>query len=556
MPRRSSTPKLGEAQPAPAAPQIAPMGATGLEHHVGFVNDEKLLKLKGRRAMKEFREMYDNDAVVGGVVRLATEMVAQTEYDVEAAGADPANDLKAQMICKTSLGDMQSTWQECIDEIMLMGVFGHSYMEMWFKKRLGDSELVEFNSRYGDGLYGLGNIALRAQESLDRWSIGDDGRILGMWQRPAPSYNLRYIDINRALLFRTNAAKNNPEGRSWLRPGWRSWYLLKRMQELEGIGIERNVAGYPDFQAPLDYFLDGATDEQKAVLAELRKASERIRQDKLTGLLRPAEKNSEGKDTGFAFKLIQGTTTAAGLFDTIIKRYESRLAISMLGEIVLIGQDGVGSLALSKTKKSMLAGALGAILRRVEDVFNRHCFPRLVRANGLPGACAPRLKFEDVESADEAAFAAAVAQLIGAGALTPDESVERYIRDYLNLPELGAISPGQLEDTMGAANERINGAEDPGSVDAPQVERALDHTEQPASPTRQAPAQLPLPIEQVAPEGPTMTDAECAAHAGVSVNTIRRAIQRGQMPGTKIGNSYRVQRDDFATFMRGGKRGE
>src|SRR3990167_2627092 len=180
--RRTYNPKLGEAQPAPSAPQIAPMGGTALVHYAGQVNDEKLLKLAGRRAMSQFREMMDNDAVVGGVMRLATEMVAQTEYSIEAAGTDPETDAKGKMIAETALDDMQSTWQECIDEIMTMGAFGHAYMEMWFKKRLGDHDLIEFNSKHNDGLYGIGNIQLRAQESLDRWSIDDDGRILGMWQ--------------------------------------------------------------------------------------------------------------------------------------------------------------------------------------------------------------------------------------------------------------------------------------------------------------------------------------------------------------------------------------
>jgi len=61
-------------------------------------------------------------------------------------------------------------------------------------------ELKEFNSIHADGMYGFGNIQLRSQESLDRWNIAEDGTILGMWQRPAPTYKLKYIDMHRALL--------------------------------------------------------------------------------------------------------------------------------------------------------------------------------------------------------------------------------------------------------------------------------------------------------------------------------------------------------------------
>ena len=534
MVQRQKSPKRGQRTDAPSAPSLTQYGSSGLSHSWGSINDEPLLKLKGRRAMKEFREMYDNDAVVGGVVRLATEMVAQTEWSMEAAGTDPATDEKAKFICETSLRDMQSTWQEFIDEVMTMGVFGHAFMEMWFKKRLGDHDLKEFNSRHADGFYGIANIALRAQESLERWNLADDGDILGMWQRPAPSYDVRYIDMHRAVLFRTSSAKNNPEGRAWLRPGWRSWWICKRMQELEGIGIERDVAGYPDFQVPLEYFLEGATADQVAMLAEIKTMVERVRQDKYAGIVRPSELNNEAKPTGFKFGLIQGGSRNAGVFGEIIKRYESRVAVSMLGEVVLIGQDGVGSLALSQTKRSMLAGALGAVLRRIEDVLNRHVFPRLVRANGLPGASAPKLKFEDIETADVLAFSQAIGALVSGGVLTPDTAVETYVRDYLNLPPIGDVSADQVAEATALAAEPTDELVDPNA------ERALTVVEESAGPAK--------------PQGPSMTPDEAAEYCGVSRSSIIAAIRRGQLPGAKVGSSYRVLREDLTAHMRGGLR--
>ena len=555
---KQSRVKQGQRTDAPSAPSLAAQGTSGLNQQWGFINDEPQLKLKGRRAMKEFREMHDNNAVVGGIVRLATDLIAQTEWSVEAAGSDPSTDLVAKHIAETSLRDMQSTWQECVDEIMTMAPFGHANMEMWFKKRLGDHELKEFNSKHADGYYGLANLALRAQESLDHWNIADDGDILGMWQRPAPSYNLRYIDAHRSVLFRTNAAKQNPEGRSWYRPGWRSWWICKRMEEIEGIGVERDVSGYPDFQVPLEYFLAGATAEQTAMLTAIKKMAERIRQDKYAGIVRPSKLDRENNPTGFDFSLISSGSRNATVFDLIIKRYESRIAISLLGEFVLLGQDKVGSFALASTKTNMFATALGAVLNRIADMFNRHVFPRLVRANGLPGACSPTLKFEDIESDDATAFASSVGQLVGAGVLTPDNAVERYVRDYLNLPPIGEVSPAQLEDANGVAQERVNGADDPGIVDAADVARGMAGAvpgDAKSSPAAASGHQLPLPlnVEQSA-DSPTMSPDECAAHAGVSRASIIAAIRRGQLPGTKIGASYRIPREDFMAFMSGGRR--
>ena len=79
---------------------------------------------------------------------------------------------------------------------------------------------------------------------------------------PPPSYNLYTIPIDKALLFRTKSRKDNPEGRSILRNAYRSWYFKRRIQEVEGIGIERDLAGLPVMYAPADLDIWNPDDEQ------------------------------------------------------------------------------------------------------------------------------------------------------------------------------------------------------------------------------------------------------------------------------------------------------
>ncbi|MCE2604181.1 hypothetical protein LH384_34385, partial [Pseudomonas aeruginosa] len=55
---------------------------------------------------------------------------------------------------------------------------------------------------------------------------------------------------DRALHFVTKSRKNNPEGRSVLRGAYRAWYFKRRIQEIEGIGLERDLAGFPVLTAP------------------------------------------------------------------------------------------------------------------------------------------------------------------------------------------------------------------------------------------------------------------------------------------------------------------
>ena len=76
--------------------------------------------------------------------------------------------------------------------------------------------------------------------------------LTGMSQMPPPDFGVLTIPLEKALHFRTTSVKNNPEGRSILRTAYRSWYFKTRIQEIEGIGIERNLAGFPVLYAPPD----------------------------------------------------------------------------------------------------------------------------------------------------------------------------------------------------------------------------------------------------------------------------------------------------------------
>ena len=246
--------------------------------------------------------------------------------------------------------------------------------------------------------------------------------------------------------------------------------------------------------------------------------------------------------TGFKFGLIQGGSRNASVFDTVIKRHESRIGISLLGEFMLLGQEKVGSFALSSDKTDMFAMAMVAVLRRIEDVINRRLSPRLMRANGLPGACAPKFKFGDIERTDVLAFSQAIAGLVSASVLTPDNSIETYVREYLSLPPLGEVSPGQLEDAVGSQNELIDSEPDNPGVDVEDVNRATVAVEAAAD-------------EAPPPESAAMTVAQAADFLSVSQGSISSALKRGKLPGNKVGAGWRILREDLMRYMAGGNSG-
>jgi hypothetical protein len=69
-----------------------------------------------------------------------------------------------------------------------------------------------------------------------------------------------------------NNSKNNPEGRSLLRNAYRPWYYKHRIEEIEAVGVERDLAGLPIAYLPPEYLSSSATADQ----IQVRNAIEQI----------------------------------------------------------------------------------------------------------------------------------------------------------------------------------------------------------------------------------------------------------------------------------------
>ena len=112
---------------------------------------------------------------------------------------------------------------------------------------------------------------------------------MGLVQMPPPDYGLIEIPVEKLLLFRTKSRKGNPEGRSILRNAYRDWYFKRRIQEIEGIGIERDLAGFPVLTAPESMDIWNTEDaEMVAARAQAERIVQNIRRDSLEGLVMPA----------------------------------------------------------------------------------------------------------------------------------------------------------------------------------------------------------------------------------------------------------------------------
>jgi hypothetical protein len=418
---------------------FASFGSPGLERYgaVSRIYDEFLRELQGPQGMKNFREMADNSAIAGAILFAAEHLMRRVTMTIQPKDTSQEAQQVAQLTRQAIFEDMEMTWPDQISEIMTMLPFGHALLEMRMKRRLGPSAPTQYDtlatqlypvddktqpfvanpykpraessgigypspnwapSRFSDGLIGFRSWELRAQETLYMWEFDEDSHPIAMQQMAAPDYRIRRIPLAKSLLFRTKVNKGNPEGKSILRNGWLDYYFSKNIQIFEGIGIERDMAGYPMIQImkpdlnnslPVPDVWNPKDPNSVMMLAQLKKMVRNVRRDEQEGMVMPwwAE-----------FKLL--STGSRRSFDTnaIVSRHDQRIAMAVMADFILLGHEAVGSKALATTKVGLFTSALTSFLDAICAIINRQAIPLLLRMNGIDEKLSPEMTHGDVES--------------------------------------------------------------------------------------------------------------------------------------------------------------
>lgn len=438
------------AAPSTASIPTGEIGVTGLRHSWGIVQEEFLRELDGERGRKIFAEMESNDATVGAILNAITLFLRAVKWKAEPAGDETADEsFSEQAIAEAEFvdslwGDMSHSWEDFVTEVLSMLTYGWHYAEIVWKRRDGPGQAdPSKRSRYDDGRIGIRKIAPRSQDTLDRWEMQDDGGIDGMWQRPPDGMlgQTVFIPIWRSLLFRTRSRKNSPEGYSILRTAYRAWWFLKRIQEYEAIGIERDLAGLPVVKVPANILRSNASPADKAALSKFVNIARDLRMNHHAGVVIQSDpwRDADGKISNVPMVSIEllsssGTRT----IDTVEvkKGYQIDIARSVLAEFLMLGADSAGSWALSSDKTTFFTRAIEALLDQVGSPINRYALPRLWALNGLEPDLMPTMVPGNVAPRDIAVLGKFLSDVASAGGpLFPDDDLEAYIREQARLPK-------------------------------------------------------------------------------------------------------------------------
>lgn len=392
------------------------LGATGRQQWGSMVRVETDPKLMGLTGMNKFDEIRRTDQTGAAMYLALTLPIRGVRWSCEPGGPTPADEAAAEFAW-SCFDDMSTSFGDVIGDACTMFTFGWSYLEMVLKRRSGRGSL------YDDGRVGFKKIALRPQRTLARWDIADDGDIKGLVQLTSAGGQVE-IPLDRSLLFRTSREGDDPEGISIYRPAVRPYTYRRRLEQVEGIGLYRRWAGFPEVKLPpgatsrADVAEGEVSDEQRA--EELVQA---IYEDRMMGAYLP---------DGWELTLggPEGNVDAT-MGETIIRK-DAEMARAILAQFLLLGLKTVGTQALAQTLLESFTLSLEAYLGVMRDEFNRYAIPYLFRYNQFTGLTAlPTLQHTSPRSLDLTALSRFIGVLAGRGMLTADETTEGFLRSLV-----------------------------------------------------------------------------------------------------------------------------
>lgn len=451
---------------APKAQQ-KPQGIMGFKTSSGSIVEEFIRDLQFPAAGKVYQEMSSNDAVIGSCLYLIETVIRGANWDVIMDDPNAPFDEEAIAFVKSCMFDMSGqTWDDFICDALSMLIYGFSFHEIVYKIRRGPLEKdPKFKSKYSDGKIGWQMLAARSQATLSGWDIDKaTGKAIAFLQDPSlvgVDGDIVPLQIEGNLLFKTKSAFGNPEGWSVLRRAYRSWYFKKYIEELEGIGIERNLAGIPVLSPPPDVPLfDANNDEMVKLLEWAQTLVNNLRQDKNHGIILPS--------TEWQLDLLGTNSASKGLdTDVVIRRYEARCAMALLSDVILLGGDRTGSFALAEAKQSLFVSSLTAIVESITSKINQEAIPMLFALNNMTTESYPKIVAKDIETPDIKEVALILRSL--KVDITKNKKLFGYILEILHAPSLTKEEFEELMTTAEADNTKP-GDKGPGAADEPEAD--------------------------------------------------------------------------------------
>ena len=241
---------------------------------------------------------------------------------------------------------------------------------------------------------------------------------------------------DKVLFFRIEADSDFPLGKSLLYGAYSSWRAKKILQEYEAIGVAKNLSGVLEIKVPSEYlnkYFNEPNSDEALHVASLLDQAEMLHAGKGSYILLGSDTTDNGVDLFRVNAVGNGGSGQGSDVGAAIQRYNLEIQLSLQSMVLSIGSTGGGSFALSDNSTYLLSLFIDSIQKTLGGEW-LNMVKRIFELNSVEVPKDLGVEWDEVQPLDWDDFTRGWSRLVSAGAVTPTQELESFIRKEGNAP--------------------------------------------------------------------------------------------------------------------------
>ena len=392
----------------------AEQGSSGTMIFSGIFDEEYLVQLQGTERADLYDKMARSDDQVSMLLQARKNPIIMANWFIEAAGSDESEIRQKEFIERELFERSSKPFKSLLEEILSFEEHGYSLFEKVY-------EVVKQDPEFGDFL-GLKKLAWRSQRTIEEFNLcSEDGSIIDVRQVVNGDLDRDVHMLGETLVvFTLNKLGDNYEGISALRPIYGNYKRKNVYHKLQAIGSERYAVPTPVGTVPRG---KERTDEAQTFKNILSAISSHQRSYITKG---------EGWDIDF----IENKFDSEKL-NKVIQQENTQMAKSFMAVHLELGTGGNGgAYALGTDLSDQFLSVIQADADIITRTINNDVIKELIDYNFGKQASYPKLKVTGINDKLGKEFAEILDKLVGKKLITPNKSLEIFLRKEFKVPEL------------------------------------------------------------------------------------------------------------------------
>lgn len=444
-------------------PNFGEIGSTqpptysGTSNYGSLLREEYNAKLRGQDGLLIYDKMRRSDAQVRMSLRLLKTPILAGRWYIEPASNSARDRRIAEYVWDNLTKWMSVSWPQLLTEILCFADFGFYTFETVYTMREGKVAWQKFAPRHPLDWY--------------EWDLDSHGGPKGAWfYGPRNAEDNTYIPIEKMLIFTFDKEGGDLCGIPVLRSAYKHWYFKENLYKIDAIQKERHGIGIPIIKLPVGYT---SADKQAA--------------DNLGRNMRTNEKAHITLPPLWEILMLKLEGNPMDCMVSI-EHHDKQILNNVLYPFAEQGDKDSQQIFLKGTR---------FIAEVIRDTFNHYAIPPLVKYNWGENADPPELRVRRIgDTIDWRTISFAMRNFIGAGILTPDDRLESWVRDEMDMPQADPATARSVATPQKATTQPQAGAVGQGAGGSTPVEPSSGA---PGAPQPPAPARVGAPRQATAP---------------------------------------------------------